>query len=100
MIRKANAAFLMGIPLAVIFSSQLAAAAPSSESFLKLHLPDTSVTSAQIVAEGQFTAPQTPTTGAANFNDVPSFCRVQATLTPSSDSDIKIEVWLPTEAHW
>src|SRR5207253_10201437 len=23
------------------------------------------------------------------------FCRVAATLTPSSDSDIKIEVWLP-----
>src|SRR5438093_128410 len=26
---------------------------------------------------------------------LPSFCRVSATLTPSSDSDIKIEVWLP-----
>jgi len=100
MIRKANAAVLIGVPLAVIFTSQLAAAAPSCESLLKLHLPDTSVTSAQIVAEGQFTAPQTPAPGAANFSDVPSFCRVQATLTPSSDSDIKIEVWLPTEANW
>ena len=26
---------------------------------------------------------------------LPAFCRVAATLTPSSDSDIKIEVWLP-----
>ena len=26
----------------------------------------------------------------------PEFCRVAATLKPSSDSDIKIEVWLPT----
>jgi hypothetical protein len=25
----------------------------------------------------------------------PAFCRVAATLTPTSDSDIKIEVWLP-----
>jgi hypothetical protein len=28
-----------------------------------------------------------------------SFCRVAATLCPSPDSDIKIELWLPT-AHW
>ena len=27
----------------------------------------------------------------------PEFCRVQATLTPSRDSDIKVEVWLPTD---
>jgi feruloyl esterase len=27
------------------------------------------------------------------------FCRVAATLTPSSDSDIKVEVWLPL-ANW
>src|SRR6185436_323215 len=26
---------------------------------------------------------------------LPAFCRVAATLKPSSDSDIKIEVWLP-----
>jgi feruloyl esterase len=30
------------------------------------------------------------------YGTLPSFCRVAATLTPSSDSDIKIEVWLPT----
>ena len=29
------------------------------------------------------------------YRDLPAFCRVAATLTPSSDSDIKIEVWLP-----
>ena len=32
---------------------------------------------------------------AARFARLPSFCRVAATLTPSADSDIKIEVWLP-----
>ena len=31
----------------------------------------------------------------AGFKDVPAFCRVAATLNPSSDSDIKIEVWMP-----
>lgn len=27
--------------------------------------------------------------------DIPAFCRVSITLAPSSDSDIKMEVWLP-----
>lgn len=30
---------------------------------------------------------------------LPAFCRVTATLRPTPDSDIKIEVWLP-ESHW
>src|SRR5690348_11567639 len=30
---------------------------------------------------------------------VDGVCRVAATLTPSSDSDIKVEVWLP-ESGW
>ena len=33
--------------------------------------------------------------GAIRSRTLPAFCRVAATLTPSSDSDIKIEVWLP-----
>ena len=33
--------------------------------------------------------------GANPFAQLPAFCRVAATLTPTSDSDIKIEVWLP-----
>src|SRR4030095_3432976 len=28
---------------------------------------------------------------------LPPFCRVTATLTPTSQSDIKVEVWLPLE---
>ena len=35
----------------------------------------------------------------AAFQNLPAFCRVAATLTPSSDSEIKIEVWLP-ETGW
>jgi feruloyl esterase len=42
------------------------------------------------------TATETVTSG--TFMDqkgLPAFCRVQLTLTPSSDSDIRSEVWLP-----
>ena len=50
---------------------------------------------------GQFSAPGGPqAAGARNpYKDLPEFCRVAATLTPSSDSDIKVEVWLPA-ANW
>ncbi len=30
-----------------------------------------------------------------SYKDLPAFCRVAATLKPTSDSDIKMEVWLP-----
>jgi feruloyl esterase len=33
------------------------------------------------------------------FKQLPAFCRVAATLRPSTDSDIKIEVWMPL-ANW
>ena len=31
----------------------------------------------------------------AKFDDLPAFCRVAATLTPSTDSNIMFEAWLP-----
>lgn len=37
--------------------------------------------------------------GASPITGLPAFCRVIATLVPSSDSSIKIEVWLP-ETNW
>ncbi|MBB5987506.1 tannase/feruloyl esterase family alpha/beta hydrolase [Sphingobium lignivorans] len=60
------------------------------------------VTSAEVVAAGAFEAPPSPfgpPPGVANaaYKGLPAFCRVRATLTPTPDSDIKVEVWLPAE---
>jgi len=33
------------------------------------------------------------------MKNLPGFCLVTATLTPTKESDIKIEVWLPAE-NW
>jgi feruloyl esterase len=33
--------------------------------------------------------------GATDISQLPAFCRVSATLKPSGDSDIKMEIWLP-----
>lgn len=57
-------------------------------------MPDATLTTVQHYAQGDFTTPTN-----AVIADVPSFCRVAATLRPSPDSDIKVEVWLPAE-NW
>jgi feruloyl esterase len=52
------------------------------------------------VPEGSFVLPGAPR-GASpqEMRNLPAFCRIAATLRPSSDSDIKIEVWMPA-ANW
>jgi feruloyl esterase len=77
------------------------AAEQSCERLAALTLPHATITLAESVPAGQFSLPTgTPrplgTPPTPRFNDLPAFCRVVATLTPSSDSDIKIEVWMPT----
>jgi feruloyl esterase len=71
----------------------LPAFAATCDSLASLSLPDTRITSAQVVAAGAFTLPNGGR--GASYKALPEFCRVTATLTPSSDSDIKVEVWLP-----
>jgi hypothetical protein len=67
------------------------------EQLAQLALPNAKVTSAQVVAAGTFTP---EATGDASFyKQVPSFCRVMIEDKPTTDSDIKIEVWLPV-AGW
>ena len=83
--------------LAILILAALPVLAASCESLASIKLPNTTITSANAVAAGAFTPP-TPdgsATAASQFSALPAFCRVTATLTPSSDSDIKVEVWLP-----
>ena len=51
-----------------------------------------------VVPAGHFSVPgqqQTAGRGASPYANLPEFCRVAATLKPTSDSDIKVEIWLP-----
>src|SRR5258705_10645168 len=82
----------MSIAIAVILGA-LATDASVCEDLSRLSLPNTTITQAQLVAAGAFTPAANANRDA--FKSLPSFCRVAATLKPSSDSDIKIEVWLP-----
>jgi len=81
------------------------ACAPSSfaatcESLSSLALPNTTITLAQTVPAGSFVAPARGGGRGQPLSDLPEFCRVQATLKPSSDSDIKMELWLPAASSW
>ncbi len=84
--KLAAAAFLL------VAAPAMGATCESLSSFSQAHV---AVTLAQTVSPGRFTPPGRGGRGANVFASLPAFCRVAATLTPSSDSDIKIEVWLP-----
>src|SRR4051812_10051901 len=67
---------------------------PSCESLASIKLPNTTVTLAERVEAGAFKLPAAGP-AARVVAVAQAFCRVTATVKPTSDSDIKIEVWLP-----
>ena len=114
-----TAAGLLVLLLSMTAYSQAGTPAVSCESLAKLVLPDTTITMTQPVAAGEFKLPEerrpAPTGGeaakgrgaatrlptgitrpdATDTKSLPAFCRVAALLKPTSDSTIRIEVWLP-----
>jgi hypothetical protein len=89
--RTTIAALAVAAGIALASTAQ---AAQSCESLNKLDLPATSITRAENVAAGGFTAP----TGKAMAN-LPAFCRITGVIKPSSDSNIQFEVWMPA-TNW
>jgi feruloyl esterase len=73
----------------------MAAAAPagSCESLSSLNVPNGMITKAESVPANGLTIPAGR--GGEPVSNLPAFCRVSATLKPTADSDIKMELWLP-----
>jgi hypothetical protein len=71
------------------------------EKLASLQIPNVTVTSAKAFPTGTYTpASANSGDGIAQYaGKLPSFCRVLANATPSADSDIAIEIWLPL-AGW
>src|ERR1022692_1625118 len=67
------------------------AAAAACEELSKLAIEKATITTAQSVAAGSFQPPE-----GAPVNVAVGFCRVALILKHSSDSDIQLEVWLPS----
>lgn len=84
--------------LSFLVASPALAAVPC-ESLSSLKLTNATITTTQSVAAGQFTQPgaRGGARGGGNaYASLPAFCRVAATLRPTSDSEINIEVWMPS----
>ena len=73
------------------------APAQSCSSLKKLALPKVTVTLAELVAAGVFVPPNLKPEEKLSplYKATPAFCRFAATLAPTEDSDIKVEIWMP-----
>jgi len=64
----------------------------------KMSLPDTTITTAELVPAGPYKSPgNAPALSPPPSVKLPSYCRVAAVLHPSADSHIEMELWLPKE---
>jgi feruloyl esterase len=64
------------------------------EKLKDLAIPNVTITAAAAVLAGQFTPP-----GAEKPMQVPAFCRVEGKASPTNDSSILFEVWMPSD-NW
>jgi feruloyl esterase len=93
--KKAPIIASVSAALVTLVATSASAAGMSCESLSGLKLRDTTITTAESVAAGAFTPPR------QNARPVPvAFCRVAGSIKPTSDSDIKFEVWLPEPSKW
>ena len=88
--------YLLCSSLAIVHA--IAIAQTPCEQLKSLKLADTTITLTESAGHGAFQLPGAPPTAVAPL--LPAFCRVAATLKPSLDSEIKIEVWLPVGGAW
>src|SRR5256712_8811293 len=83
----------------MLFAARRPIAATACGSLTSVPLLDGTVTSATDV-----TAPFTTTASSGTATITVSapfpFCKVTATLTPTADSSIGTELWMPDAAHW
>jgi len=68
-------------------------------SLAALTIPTVTIKSANLVAAGPFTPPSSADAPATTVS-LPAHCRIEATARPTSDSEIKFEVWIPPVDAW
>ena len=61
------------------------------QKILDLNIKDLTVTDIQLVPQGNYL----PKSAVKPLTDLPAFCLVAITLKPTTQSDIKIELWMP-----
>jgi feruloyl esterase len=98
MTRRMLAALVVAmIPLFMEAITPAASNGTSCTNLAALTIPTVTIKSASAIPAGPFTP---PSGNGNNTMTVPAFCRVEATARPTSDSDIKFEVWIPPSDAW
>jgi feruloyl esterase len=77
---------------AAIVGANSGRAADACASLRDLKIEGATITAAESVSAGSFTAADSK-----SYANLPNFCRVTATISPAHDSAIRIEMWLPQE---
>src|SRR5262245_34622943 len=91
MTRRFAAALVVALTLlatAVVIPA--ASTGTTCASLAALTIPNVTIKSAETITAGPFTPP-----GAQAPMTLPAFCRVEGTARPTTDSDIRFEVWIP-----
>jgi Tannase and feruloyl esterase len=94
-------------PTSFLFASFLFAACASGfaqdacEKLSQVTIPDAKIIFAKTIEAGTFAGPPTGASRdlTAPYKNVPAFCRVVGLATPTADSSIRIEIWMP-ESNW
>jgi feruloyl esterase len=89
----------LGVAGVVLPSAASAAGVPCEDVAKSIRLSRAAAVVSQPVAAGAFTPPGRGGGRGGGFAALPAFCRVTATLQPTRESNIGIEVWLP-EQGW
>lgn len=95
--RRAYAAVLAIGCATALAGPQLDAAPTACADVTRLAIQGVTISSAEAVAAGPFTAQPG---GRGGPTQVPALCRVKAVATPSADSQINIEIWMPSPGAW
>ncbi|MGC1299580.1 MAG: tannase/feruloyl esterase family alpha/beta hydrolase [Alloacidobacterium sp.] len=97
-----NRLLLLVLPAAftcstLAWSADSGATAGKCADLKQLAIPNATITVTESVAAGAFSPPDLKAGEKVPhlFKTTPAFCRVLATLKPTADSDIKVEVWMP-----
>src|SRR5215471_19064523 len=85
----------------ILTASSISLAQMPCERLKSLKLPDATITATMEVPKGPYLPAGLPP-AAAQYAKVliPAYCRVTAVLTPTTDSHIEIELWMPARESW
>lgn len=93
--KNSKSLILLSPVVSVAMFAAASARAATCESLASFSLPNVTIAAAQTIPAGNYTAASGQT-----FSNLPTFCRVAGTATPTSQSDINFEVWMPPAGGW